>query len=59
MRKSNFQLGYNLVHSHKVKGEKFMWYEFLLEGLKNFAGEIIGTLLLIFVLWAFPGLLFR
>ena len=33
-----------------------MWFEFLLEGLKKFAGEIIGTLLLIFVLWAFPGL---
>ncbi|MBR0168059.1 MAG: hypothetical protein IJQ08_05265, partial [Synergistaceae bacterium] len=33
-----------------------MWYEFWLEGLKKFAGEIIGTLLFIFVMWAFPWL---
>ena len=33
-----------------------MWYEFLLEGLKKFAGEIIGLALIAFALWAFPGL---
>ncbi|MBR0278696.1 MAG: hypothetical protein IJQ75_01780, partial [Synergistaceae bacterium] len=31
-----------------------MWFEFLLEGLKNFAGEIISFLLFIFVMWQFP-----
>ena len=32
-----------------------MWLEFLIEGLKNFAGEIIGVLLFTFVLSMFPG----
>ena len=33
-----------------------MWYEFLLEGLKKFAGEIIGVLLLVAFLYFFPNL---
>ena len=33
-----------------------MWYEFLLEGLKKFAGEIIGIVLITVVLSMFPGL---
>ena len=33
-----------------------MWSEFIVEGLKKFTGEIIGIVLLTFVLWAFPGL---
>lgn len=33
-----------------------MWFEFLLEGLKNFAGEFIGIVLFTAALWAFPGL---
>ena len=33
-----------------------MWYKFLFEGLKNFAGEIIGVILFTLVLWVFPGL---
>ena len=38
-----------------------MWYEFLLEGVKKFAGEIIGIILFTVVLSFFPGLrdLFR
>ena len=33
-----------------------MWWEFIVEGLKKFTGEIIGVVLLTLVLWAFPGL---
>ncbi|MBR1657225.1 MAG: hypothetical protein IJ697_02000 [Synergistaceae bacterium] len=38
-----------------------MWKECIVEGLKKFAGEIIGVLLLVLVLWAFPSVreLFR
>ena len=33
-----------------------MWYEFLLEGLKKFSGEIIGLILLAVFWRMFPGL---
>ena len=33
-----------------------MWFEFIVEGLKRFIGEIIGIVLLTLVLWMFPGL---
>ena len=32
-----------------------MWHKFLLEGLKKFAGEIIGVLLLVAFLYFFPN----
>ena len=33
-----------------------MWYEFLIEGLKTFAGEIIGLILIAVFFWKFPKL---
>ncbi len=33
-----------------------MWLDFMFEGIKNFAGEIIGVLLLIFAVKYFPSL---
>ena len=32
-----------------------MWFEFLLEGLKKFAGEIIGVVLIVLALKYVPG----
>ena len=39
-----------------VKGVNEMWYEFLIEGLKKFAGEIIGLILIAVFFWKFPKL---